>query len=146
MTLNDGQNSNQNGIEIADQADAQLMTFAIMIASGNTREAISKEMGVSLRTLDRWRQTPFVRSQVNVIFSQTREAAISRIRILASKAVGQLEAIADDEKTPPKVRAEILFRMLDLSITLPSFDGGEINPDEIVRQDLARAALSTVWE
>lgn len=136
-------------VETVDQQDdnPKLLSLAILVAAGNSRGAIAEELGISTRTLNRWRQLPWVRAQINQILSSARESAAARVRIIAPTALLELERMALDPDTNPRVKADILFKLLDLGMTLTtSLDSGLTDPEQIKQKDLERANLQTIWD
>jgi len=134
--------------EVLDQQcdDPRLSSLALLIAAGNTRSACAEELGVDVRTITRLRQSPWLRAQVNQILASARESATTRVKIIATTAVLELEKMAFHPDTHPRVKADILFKLLDLGMALPSLDSGLTDPEQIKEKDIARANLQTIWD
>jgi len=77
--------------------------------------------------------------------ANAREAATARVKIIAPTALLELERMALDPDTNPRVKADILFKLLDLGMALPSLDSGLTDPEQIKEKDIARANLKTIW-
>lgn len=105
----------ENSTDFDDLTPKQYRAIANLMLC-NTVEEAAQESGIGARTLWTWLKEPTFRDALAEAERNTVEAATRRLSSLASKALGVVESIMEDESASDAVRLRAAATVLDSAL------------------------------
>lgn len=96
-----------------------------LLLQGRTIESTAKAVGVSSQAIDDWFKKTEFREQLNQGKDRIYGAVVSRLTILATKAIDALIEVFDDTNTPPSARVAAAKVTLENLARYRAIDLGE---------------------
>lgn len=98
-----------------DQLRAKMRLCAYYIASGMTQENAARSLGISRRTIERWRKMPEFCEEVDSLHRAVRTRISSRYLGMANDALDIIADAMKDEEVDVEKRVGWAFRLLEVN-------------------------------
>jgi transposase-like protein len=88
----------------------------LLLAKGSTIVDAAKDIGISEKTLDRWKKLPEFKAALRLAEDELYSEALTRLKCEASKAIDTLVACMEKDEVAPYVRVQAASKILDASL------------------------------
>ncbi len=120
---------------------------AELLVAGSTATEVANELEVSRETVSRWKSDPEFIARLNELRNEATNVAREKLRGLVARSVQVIEEVLADPDSPPKVRLDAAFRVLDrCGLDRVGAGEGSEDPEEIEKnRKLGELLSASLW-
>jgi transposase len=107
-------------LNVPDEQEKELtpkqQQVILLLAKGATIVDAAKDVGISEKTLDRWKTLPAFKAVLRLAEDELYSEAMAQLKKLASKAIECLERNMNPEEAAPYVQVAAASKLLDAGL------------------------------
>ncbi len=88
----------------------------LLLAAGKKNKDIAEQLGISMKTVERWRKDPHISEMIKNASREACEAGISKFASLFNSAAEKIEQIMNDPKAPQRLQLEAAKMIINYAL------------------------------
>jgi len=104
----------------------------LLLAAGKKNKDIAEQLGISMKTVERWRKDPHISEMIKNASREACEAGISKFASLFNSAAEKIEQIMNDPKAPQRLQLEAAKMIINYALECRRHQVEEIKAIEVL--------------